>query len=140
MRAKLVQLWDDCFAEKCSRIRGAEEKRLTKALSAKRRAFAAIASKEQNEAMDEYAGIWGELNGILMRNAFFMGCEYASSLFTHKANFYRRAARRRCSIAQKKTAGGYPRRSKRAHDRTAACPFLRLQRRATETAFIRSRQ
>ena len=79
MKETLEKLWNECFAEECAVIGTEEERTLLKKAITLRNAVNEALTKEQSESVEKYVEAFYELQGFLLKKAFFKGCEFAVS-------------------------------------------------------------
>ena len=86
MKEILEGLWNEYLWEKCAALDTDEERRLTeKALKLHKKANALL-NKEQEAAVEKYIDALCNIEAILVKKAFFKGCEFAVSFLLAVGN------------------------------------------------------
>ena len=79
MKETLEKLWNEYLLEECSSIDTDEERRLTKKTVELHEKANALLNKDQQDAVGKYVDALYDSEAILVKKAFFKGCEFAVS-------------------------------------------------------------
>ena len=79
MKKTLEKLWNDYLSDECAAIDTDEERQLTKKVLRLHEKANALLSKEQQEVVEGYVDALFDAEAILVKKAFFKGCEFAVS-------------------------------------------------------------
>ena len=79
MKDTLEKLWNKCFFEECATIDSNEERTLLKKASEIHEAANSLLTQMQREAVEKYVDALYEIQGFIVKKAFFKGCELAAS-------------------------------------------------------------
>ena len=79
MKETFEILWNEYFCEDCGVISTPEEKRVSKRIYKMYKDATSILNEEQRNAVEKYTEVIYELESILLKKAFFKGCEFSVS-------------------------------------------------------------
>ena len=89
MKESLERLWNEYFAEECAAIDTKKEKRLAKKALEAHAAVNESLTNEQMKILEKYIETLFEMQDILVKKAFFKGCNFAASFLIETQNWGR---------------------------------------------------
>ncbi len=86
MKKTLEKLWHEYLMDECAVMDTEEERDLTKEAARLHEKVNALLDKEQQAAVEEYVDAVCDVESILVKKAFFKGCEFAISFILEAGN------------------------------------------------------
>lgn len=83
----LEKMWNDYFADECSRIDSDQERALVGQAIDLHDDLNDLLSEEECDVMEKYVDILCDINALYAKTAFLTGCKFAVSFFLEARNF-----------------------------------------------------
>ena len=87
MKELLENLWNDYLMEKCAVIDTEEERELNKTAAELHENLNNLLNEEQKNALELYVDALLDSESLLVKKAFFKGCEFAVSFILEAGNY-----------------------------------------------------
>ena len=79
MKKTIEKLWNEYFLDECFAMNTDEERNLMKKTAEFHEKVSALLNKEQESAVEQYVESIYDTESLLVKKAFFKGCEFAVS-------------------------------------------------------------
>ena len=83
----LEKLWNEHFSEECATVDTEEERSLLERAGELHKILNESLSLEQRELTEKYIEATYEVQGVFLKKAFFMGCEFSTSFFLESRGY-----------------------------------------------------